>query len=154
MKARPAPAITAGRNSGNTICTTVLNAPAPRLAAASSRRGSSWRIPAKIERPVRGSERTRYARGRIQSVPTSTNRPIQGALTLIAAARARANTVPGIAQGRVIIASSARPGRPPRRSDNRAAATPTTTAARVAAAAIHSELRAGRSRSTEDSRSP
>ena len=107
-----------------------------------------------MDRPVNGNERTRYARGRIQSVPTSTNRPTQGALTLIAAARARANTVPGIAQGRVIIASSALPGRPPRRSDSRAARTPTTTAASVAAAAIQIELSAGRSRSADDRRSP
>src|SRR5918994_1055674 len=90
-KARLAPASNAGRRSGRVTRRSVLQRPAPRVAAASSIEGSNARKPARIARLVIGKFLTRYASGRIQSVPTRTNRPAHGADTLKVVARAMAN---------------------------------------------------------------
>src|SRR5207247_10739226 len=56
--ARLAPAASPGRSCGNVTRARVRQRPAPRLAAASSSDGSSWRYDARMPRPVSGSPRT------------------------------------------------------------------------------------------------
>src|SRR5438105_12521780 len=53
------PAASAGLRSGSVTRRNVAHGPAPRLAAASSTAGSSWRYPASTARPVTGRFRTR-----------------------------------------------------------------------------------------------
>jgi hypothetical protein len=145
-KARLAPARSAGLRSGSVTRRSVRARPAPRLAAASSKEGSSARTPAAIARLVMGRFRTRYASGRIQSVPTRMNRPASGSRTLNAVARAMANTVPGTAQGSARSPAIARRGAVVRRAARSEPASAIATAATVATVASQMLFTSGRNR--------
>src|SRR5665213_1872181 len=101
-----APATMPGRAAGNTTRRTAIHHDAPSPRAADSRDRSICRSEPSTACDTSGMLRTKYARGRIQNVPTRSILPAARSFVLKVASSPRATAVPGIAHGSATRVSS------------------------------------------------